>query len=197
MVWTMSYNPSPKICKNICHTFLLRESHSGGELWELMHAWGCGFKSHSVHWALSYIEQFFIPSYKVCGRNKPWNWTQSYISYSRALGTGVERTLCMHPICKICMREVVGSNPTVSIERERLLVRDFWSTISSIRTKYVIESNGAEGDQNVIPWGFARGAHVSELRVCRLNKMAGTVDSVDRALEGKYVVTSQLLDYFV
>ena len=29
----MPYNSSPK---NICHTFLLRESHSGGELWELL-----------------------------------------------------------------------------------------------------------------------------------------------------------------
>ena len=74
---------------------------------------------------------------------------------------------------------------------------DFLSTISGIRTKYVIESNGAEGDRNVIQRGFARGAHVSESRVCRLNKMAGTVGSVVRALAGIYVATSQLLDYFV
>ena len=74
---------------------------------------------------------------------------------------------------------------------------DFLSTISGIRTKYVIESNGTEGDRNVIQRGFARGAHVSESRVCRLNKMAGAVGSVVRALAGIYVATSQLLDYFV
>ena len=122
---------------------------------------------------------------------------QSYISYSKALGTGLACTLCMHPICKICMREVMGSNPTVSIEHECLLVWDFLSIISSIRTKYVIEPNGAEGDHNVIQRGFARGAHVTESRVCCLNKMAGAVGSMVRALAGKYVATSQLLDYFV
>ena len=34
-VWTMSYNSAAKMCNKICHTFLLRQSHSGGELWEL------------------------------------------------------------------------------------------------------------------------------------------------------------------
>ena len=29
----MSYNPAAKMCKKICHTFLLRQSHSGGELY--------------------------------------------------------------------------------------------------------------------------------------------------------------------
>ena len=46
----------------------------------------------------------------------------------RALGTGVARMLCMKK--KWCMREVVGSNPTVSslfyhmkLEKERVFIR--------------------------------------------------------------------------
>ena len=54
-----------------------------------------------------------------------------------ALGTGVARTLCIESGRVFeCMREVVGSNPTVSTE-----LCPTSSNFLFLRTKHVVESN--------------------------------------------------------